>query len=499
MDAKNLLENLKVEITCFMCFSYFTNPVIVKCGHTFCKECLLNCWKEAHKPITCPNCKAIIKFGDFLPNRRLQNLAIIGKMLAPHLLQSITDLTICEKHGKEETLFCEEDCRPLCGPCFLTTEHKDHKVLPLEKAAGQCMEKLQATWNILKSKKEKFQMELEWGEMRVAQWEVEGQSLKDLVVSEYEKMHQFFLEEEQLQLQRLNKETRDNMSAEESKASQAQATLNLPMNSEEQPVQMIELEGQAMKQSIKSEFEKKYKFLSEEKQLSLQKLDQEVKDNLAKFVESKAKVTQHIHDLQTAMSEIEKTFEKLPVEMLQDLPHNPKRFELILYVLATQSFTSGKHYWEVEVGNTKEWEVGICKESIRRKRNGCRLPEDTITLGSIQLENNFLLLCSNQDVHVSRPIHKTYEFADYLRSNCKTYTSFMALFITMATTEKCVSSSDFLPQATCVQGTCGCTCQLLHSPVAIGLQESSKSSVKTKATITGDDIDAVNVLGILNV
>ncbi|XP_027710291.1 probable E3 ubiquitin-protein ligase TRIML1 [Vombatus ursinus] len=491
MDAKNLLESLKVEITCFMCFGYFTDPVIVKCGHTFCKECLLSCWKEDHKPIICPNCKAIIKFGDFLYNRRLQDLAIIGKMLRPHFLQSIRDLTICEKHGKEETLFCEEDYRPLCGPCFLTTEHKEHKVLSLEKAAGQCMEKLQATWNILKSKKEKFQMELEWGKMRVAQWEVEGQSLKDLVVSEYEKMHQFFVEEEQLRLQSLGEETRHHVAAEESKASQAQDTLNLPADSEKRPVRMLQLEGQAMKQSVKSEFEKKHQFLSEQEQLHLQRLDQEIKDNLAKFEESKAKMTQQIHNLQMAMSEIEKNFEKLPIEMLQDakgtlerneelllqnplvasprwtkypipgmtemlltfyreitldpatanphlilsddlksvkcvsvpqdVPDNPERFDVSLCVLATQRFTSGKHYWEVEVGNKSEWEVGICKESIRRKGNVFNLSKDRHTLVALEFGNDFLLWCSYFVIPIGQPIHKMGIFLDYEKGHIAFY------------------------------------------------------------------------------
>ncbi|XP_068925692.1 probable E3 ubiquitin-protein ligase TRIML1 [Petaurus breviceps papuanus] len=397
-------------------------------------------------------------------------------MLTPYFLQSTRDLTICKKHRKEEILFCEEDHRPLCGPCFLTEDHKDHKVLPLEKAASQCMEKLQATWDILNSKKEKFQLELQWEKMREAPWEVEGQTLKELVVSEYEKMCQFFLEEEQLQLQSLDKEAGDKLAAEESKDGQSQDSLSLPMNPEQQPVEVLKSEDQAMKQSVKSEFEGKHQFLSEHKQLHLQRLDQQVKDNLAKFEESKGKMTQQIHNLQMAVSETEKSFEKLSIEMLldskgilerneelliqnpvtasprwtmypipgmremlltfhrditldpetanpnlilsddlknveyisfpQDVPDNPKRFELTLCVLATQSFTSGKHYWEIEVENTKEWEVDVCKESIRRKRNDCKLPWDKSTLVSVQLRNNFLLLCSNHDVHVSQPIHK---------------------------------------------------------------------------------------------
>ncbi|XP_043828310.1 probable E3 ubiquitin-protein ligase TRIML1 [Dromiciops gliroides] len=442
MDAETFCENLKSNFTCAICSGYFIEPVTIQCGHSFCKVCLLSFWNETFTPQKCPTCKAIIPFGYFLCNRRLQNLSIIGKMLRPHLLQSMRALTICEKHGKEETLFCEEDQRPLCGPCFLSTEHKEHKVLLLEKAAGQCMEKLQEKWNILKGEKQKFQMELEGEEIRQIHSEVHGETLKVLILSEYEKMHLFFLEEERLQLQRLVKESRDNLANRESKDSQTQEVLNQPMTSEQQSVEMLKLDDLAVIKLFKSEFEKKHQVLSKEKQLHLQKLEKQVKDNLAKFEESRARMTQHINNLQMVMSEIDKNFEKLPTEILQGMkgtlerneelllqnpvvasprwtmypiigmkemlltfhrdifldpetanphlilsddlksvkydsvpqavPDNPKRFEFSPCVLATQSFSSGKHYWEVEVENKTEWEVGICKESIRRKGLVCK-------------------------------------------------------------------------------------------------------------------------------
>ncbi|XP_068960950.1 probable E3 ubiquitin-protein ligase TRIML1 [Petaurus breviceps papuanus] len=428
MDAKNLIESFKVDLTCFICSGYFTDPVIVKCGHTFCKECLLRCWKEDHKSISCPICKAIIKFGEFSHDRKLQDLAIVGKMLRPLLLQSTKDLTTCEEHGKEETFFCVEDHRPLCGPCFLGREHKEHTVLPLDQASGQCAKKLQATWNILKCKKEEWQSKLEWEKGREALWKMEGQTFKDMVVSEYEKMHQFLLEEEEFQLQSLDKEAEDKLAGEESKEGHFQKNHNLPMNPEQQPMKMVKLEVPTVKESVKSEFEKKQQFLSEQKQLHLQRLDQQIKDNLAKFEVNKAKMTLQIYNLQIAMSQIDREFEKLPIEMIldardtlernekllqnanvasprltkypihgrtemfltvhteitldpetanphlvlfddlksvqyvsvpQDVPDNPKRFDFALCVLATQSFTSGKHYWEVEVGNKPGWEVGI--------------------------------------------------------------------------------------------------------------------------------------------
>ncbi|XP_036621925.1 butyrophilin-like protein 9 [Trichosurus vulpecula] len=51
----------------------------------------------------------------------------------------------------------------------------------------------------------------------------------------------------------------------------------------------------------------------------------------------------------------------------QDLPDDPKRFEDQLCVLGQEGFISGKHYWEVEVGEKSRWFLGVCYDSVERK------------------------------------------------------------------------------------------------------------------------------------
>ncbi|XP_058877648.1 E3 ubiquitin-protein ligase TRIM39-like [Acipenser ruthenus] len=59
----------------------------------------------------------------------------------------------------------------------------------------------------------------------------------------------------------------------------------------------------------------------------------------------------------------------------QNLTDNPERFDHVVSVLGMQGFTSGRHYWQVEVGEKAQWYLGVARDSINRK-------------GKIQLDPN---------------------------------------------------------------------------------------------------------------
>ncbi|KAM4809385.1 E3 ubiquitin/ISG15 ligase TRIM25-like [Rhinophrynus dorsalis] len=53
-------------------------------------------------------------------------------------------------------------------------------------------------------------------------------------------------------------------------------------------------------------------------------------------------------------------------ELDQCRPKTPKRFTDCAQILSTSSFSSGKHYWEVETSTSGDWDVGMAYQSIER-------------------------------------------------------------------------------------------------------------------------------------
>ncbi|XP_029448432.1 E3 ubiquitin-protein ligase TRIM39-like [Rhinatrema bivittatum] len=60
----------------------------------------------------------------------------------------------------------------------------------------------------------------------------------------------------------------------------------------------------------------------------------------------------------------------------QNLPDSPQRFDTCVFVLGREGFTSGRHYWEVEVGDKTGWTLGVCKDSVSRKGNITIIPQN---------------------------------------------------------------------------------------------------------------------------
>ncbi|XP_078271910.1 E3 ubiquitin-protein ligase TRIM39-like [Rhinoraja longicauda] len=83
-------------------------------------------------------------------------------------------------------------------------------------------------------------------------------------------------------------------------------------------------------------------------------------------------------DVETAAQGLEVSEDRKRIrwtETWRSLPDTGKRFTVSVCVLGSEGFTSGRHYWEVEVAGSEGWCLGVAAESVERKKKVTPTPE----------------------------------------------------------------------------------------------------------------------------
>ncbi|XP_059190294.1 E3 ubiquitin-protein ligase TRIM39-like isoform X2 [Centropristis striata] len=101
-------------------------------------------------------------------------------------------------------------------------------------------------------------------------------------------------------------------------------------------------------------------------------------------------------------------------DVKKNLPDNPQRFDDCACVLAKQSFSSGRFYYEVQVKGKTDWDLGVVRESINRKGQITSSPQNGYWTIWLRNENEYGA-CAGPSVRIplkSRP-EKVGVFVDY--------------------------------------------------------------------------------------
>uniref|UniRef100_A0A452I0H4 RING-type E3 ubiquitin transferase n=1 Tax=Gopherus agassizii TaxID=38772 RepID=A0A452I0H4_9SAUR len=194
MAAENPVESLQEEATCPVCLEYFTEPVTLDCGHNFCRACIAQCWEGSDTAASCPQCRETVQQRNLRPNRQLANVIEIAKQLSLQAAKGTGEDGVCGKHQEALKLFCEEDQTPICVICRESRAHRTHTVVPIQEAAQEHKERIQAHLKTLREEREKL-----LGLKKQTQTE------RQKIVSEFQQLRQFLEEQERLLLAQLEK------------------------------------------------------------------------------------------------------------------------------------------------------------------------------------------------------------------------------------------------------------------------------------------------------
>ncbi|XP_027721578.1 E3 ubiquitin-protein ligase TRIM11-like [Vombatus ursinus] len=154
-SCTDLYQDLQEELICPICREYFTDPVTIECGHSFCQSCLLRNCQEAFPLFYCLECRSVSQLKDFQVNVCLGKLAAIAKKSRPHSLQNPEGHGKYEVHEEVQKLFCRDDHSPICVSCSQSQKHEAHILSCIHEAAEDFRGKLDETVNDLWRKSEK--------------------------------------------------------------------------------------------------------------------------------------------------------------------------------------------------------------------------------------------------------------------------------------------------------------------------------------------------------
>ncbi|XP_068584961.1 zinc finger protein RFP-like [Cebidichthys violaceus] len=87
-------------------------------------------------------------------------------------------------------------------------------------------------------------------------------------------------------------------------------------------------------------------------------------------------------------------------DVKKNLPNNPERFDYSANVLAKQSFSSGRFYYEVQVKQKTKWDLGVARESINRKGSITLTPQNGYWTICLRSKNEYKA-CTDSPVLLS--------------------------------------------------------------------------------------------------
>ncbi|XP_074517984.1 E3 ubiquitin-protein ligase TRIM39 [Halichoeres trimaculatus] len=109
-------------------------------------------------------------------------------------------------------------------------------------------------------------------------------------------------------------------------------------------------------------------------------------------------------------------------ERHQMLPDNPERFDRVICVLGREMISSGRHYWEVEVGGKTDWDLGVARQSVNRKGKIDVTPTNGYWFLSLRDKNKYAFRTEPSiDVQVSLRPQKIGVFVDYEKGQVSFY------------------------------------------------------------------------------
>lgn len=355
------------DFACPVCFDVFKDPVLLPCTHSVCQTCLEQFWNSKGSR-ECPVCREISRNCDPPLNRHLKNLC------EAFLKQRSREEAFCDEHKSEPLkLYCEEDKQLVCLVCRDSKLHKKHNCSPICEAAQEPKGELQLIRTQLQNKLDHFNATKLTFVHLAGHIKAETKQTENQIKHELENLHQFLRNEEATRMAALREEEQQKSQMIKEKIEHLDQDLAW-LTDTIKTIEQMECDDVNLLQNYKNTLER-----AQGTPQDPEKLPQGALINVAKHLGNlKFRVWEKMKDLIQYTPVILDPNTAHPAFLLRQdlvgvkgkapvpLPDNPERFSVRPAVLGSEGYTSGKHCWDVEVGQDV-WSLGVAVESYQRK------------------------------------------------------------------------------------------------------------------------------------
>ncbi|XP_061403212.1 E3 ubiquitin-protein ligase TRIM65-like isoform X2 [Lethenteron reissneri] len=408
------------ELTCPICLDAYRCPCTLSCGHSFCLKCVEGAWDVA-KSFSCPQCRvtfprrpklsknftlanlveqrsaaekmATMVLCDFCndgmtaasktclrcdmsycvthvkthqENRKLRSHILVDPATNPEDRK-------CKPHRKRIKFYCRQDKSLVCTTCIIAGDHKGHDVATLEDEYKTREKQVGEEMRVVEEKRREAEESIR--QMEAAHRDVQG-SMTDKKASisvRFSHARAALDAEEKAALEQLEQKGRDLLSQIEKKIAHYQRELS-ELQTAATRLQALahERDSLAFLQGHLEETSRAGMFTADSPSCPSQ-------EDIASLKGTEGTVAKFLYgcsptlDTNSAHNQLQISSDLRTMTRTRDSqgrPDHPHRFDYWSQALCCESFSSGHHYWEVDVGDARWWRVGVAYGTILRKGSG---------------------------------------------------------------------------------------------------------------------------------